>query len=108
MIEVDQELQERVAALTPAQREKVLDYIRELNGEGPRGMSGEEWLRGTPRISPEFAQELREAIAECRQVPSGVSGRDLLRFSGFWTAEEADEVRRVIEEECERVDPDGW
>ena len=72
MIEVERELQDRVAVLTPAQRRQVLEYVRQLNGEGPRGVTGEEWLRGIPRISEEFARELREALAECRRVdPNG-------------------------------------
>lgn len=70
----EQEIQERLAALTPAEQERVLKYLRGLSGEPPRG----------------------------------VPGRELLRFAGIWTREEADEVRRVIEEECERVSPDGW
>lgn len=72
MIEVERELQERIAALSPAKQRQVLDYLRELNGEAPRGVSGKEWLQGIPRISEEFAQELRDALAECRRVdPNG-------------------------------------
>jgi hypothetical protein len=40
--------------------------------------------------------------------PRGVPGHTLERFAGIWTKEEADEVMRVIEEHCERVDPNGW
>lgn len=70
MVDVGQELRERIAALTPEQKGKVLDFIRELNGERPRGMTGKEWLEGIPRISEEFANELRAALAECRRVPN--------------------------------------
>ena len=53
-------------------------------------------------------QEPVRAEPEGRTPGAGVPGRDLLRFAGIWTAEEADEVRRAIEEECEKVDPDAW
>ena len=67
MAELEGEIQERVAALTPDQQRQVLDYIRELV-EGPRPMSGAEWLEGLPIISEEFANELRAALAESRRV----------------------------------------
>ncbi len=70
----EKEIQERLAALTPAEQERVLGYIRQLSGEPPRGEPG----------------------------------RNLLRFAGIWTEEEADEISRAIEEGCEKVDPDGW
>ena len=70
----EREIQERLAALTPAEQERVLGYIREISGEP---------LRGEP-------------------------GRNLLRFAGIWTDEEAEEISRAIEEGCEKVDPDGW
>jgi len=38
----------------------------------------------------------------------GTPGHELLRFAGIWTEEEADEIKRTIEEHCERVDPNGW
>jgi hypothetical protein len=72
MSEVGSEIRERVAALTPAQQHQVLEYIGEVTGEPQRAMSGEEWLRGIPRISEETARELREALEECRRIdPSG-------------------------------------
>jgi hypothetical protein len=70
----EKEIQERLAALTPEEQDRVLDYVRELSGE-PR--------RGEP-------------------------GRNLLRFAGIWTEEEADEISRAIEDGCEKVNPDGW
>lgn len=33
---------------------------------------------------------------------------ELPRFRHTFTAEEAQEIKRIIEEDCERVDPDGW
>ena len=49
----------------------------------------------------EFAKSLTEP------VPSA-SGRDFLELCGILPPEDAEEMRRTIEEECERIDPDGW
>lgn len=65
---VDAEILERLATLSPGQQRKVLDHACQASGETPRGMSGEEWLRGIPTISEERARELREALQECRRV----------------------------------------
>ena len=40
--------------------------------------------------------------------PKGIPGSDLLRFAGTLTPEDAAEMKRAIEEGCERVHPDGW
>jgi hypothetical protein len=66
MATLEGEIQERVAALPPAKQRQVLEYIRSL-GKGP---SGEEWLRDIPRISEEFANDLRAALAESRRMDS--------------------------------------
>jgi hypothetical protein len=29
-------------------------------------------------------------------------------FAGIWTAEEADNIKRIIEESCEQINPDDW
>jgi hypothetical protein len=72
MATVEEEIRERLGRLSPVQQRDVLNYVLPMVGEPVRGMSGEEFLRLMPRISPEFAQELREAIADCRRVdPNG-------------------------------------
>lgn len=38
--------------------------------------------------------------------PKGTPGKDLLRFAGTISAEDADEMMRAIEEGCERIEPD--
>ena len=40
--------------------------------------------------------------------PRGVPGTELLRFAGIMTPEEAKEFLDSIEEDCERIDFDGW
>ncbi len=64
MAELEKEIHERVAALTPEKQRQVLEYVRSL-GKGP---TGAEWLEGLPIISEEFANELRAALAESRRV----------------------------------------
>jgi hypothetical protein len=41
-------------------------------------------------------------------LSEGVPGRQLLRFGGILTPEEADLMERTIREGCERVDPGEW
>lgn len=41
-------------------------------------------------------------------TPPGVPGRNLQHLFGLFSKEDADEMMRVIEEDCERIDPDGW
>ena len=99
------EIQQRIAALTPAQKRRVLDYLGNRN-EAPRVMPGEEWFQDLSGISEEAACELREALAADRRV-TGTPGHELMRFFGIWTTEEADEMRRLIEDERVRMEPDG-
>ncbi|MGZ3839607.1 MAG: hypothetical protein ACXVMS_10460 [Flavisolibacter sp.] len=37
-----------------------------------------------------------------------VKGRSFADFAGIWSAEEADEMKRIIEESCEQINPDDW
>ncbi len=41
-------------------------------------------------------------------TPPGISGPAALQFAGLFSKEDADEMKRVIEEDCERIDPNGW
>ncbi|MDQ4004297.1 MAG: hypothetical protein M3259_10735 [Actinomycetota bacterium] len=40
--------------------------------------------------------------------PSGVPGKDLLRFAGMFDADDPRRMAEAIEDSCERVDPDEW
>jgi hypothetical protein len=102
----EREIQERIAALTPAQKRRVMDYLRDRS-EPACVKPGEEWHRDLAGISDETAFEPRAELAADRRV-TGTSGRDLLRFAGIWTNEEADEIKRLIEDAFERVEPDVW
>jgi hypothetical protein len=37
-----------------------------------------------------------------------VSDKKFKDFSGIWSVEEADEMKRIIEETCEQINPDDW
>jgi hypothetical protein len=50
--------------------------------------------------------EFAHALAHSH--PQGTPGRDLVRFSGFVDPADLDEMSEVIEEGCEKVDPDAW
>ncbi|MCK4766627.1 MAG: hypothetical protein KAW12_30825 [Candidatus Aminicenantes bacterium] len=41
-------------------------------------------------------------------IPKGVPGRNLMKFAGILTEDEADELSRIIEEDCERIDDNEW
>jgi hypothetical protein len=38
----------------------------------------------------------------------GVPGKELLRFAGLIPKEDLEEMKQAIEEDCGRIDPDGW
>jgi hypothetical protein len=41
-------------------------------------------------------------------TPRGTPGRELLRFAGTISKEDAQEMMKAIEEECEKIDYDEW
>jgi anti-anti-sigma regulatory factor len=42
------------------------------------------------------------------ELPKGASVEDLLRLRGTLDKQSAQEIRRAVEEHCERVDPHAW
>jgi len=63
-------------------------------------------------LSRGTARAFRDALAAGRlpsdEKSAGVPGDALEPFFGIWTPEEGAEMWKAIEEECRRVDPDGW
>lgn len=43
-----------------------------------------------------------------RTIPKGTPGRELLRFAGVISDEDAEQMNAAIEEGCEQVDVDEW
>lgn len=53
--------------------------------------------------------EHMEALAAAPQKrPSGAPGSELVKLAGIIPREVADEWKRIIEEDCERIDPESW
>jgi hypothetical protein len=50
--------------------------------------------------------DFAHSLAEGR--PRGTPGRELLKFAGILSPEEAKEMTDAIEEGCERIDPNEW
>lgn len=53
-------------------------------------------------------QVLDFAHALVLSEPKGVPGRELLKFVGIMTPEEAEEMAKAIEEGCEQIDYTKW
>lgn len=51
---------------------------------------------------------LNRIRAQRSVAPPGVPGRELLQFAGTIPEESLQQMEQVIEEECERVDYEGW
>jgi hypothetical protein len=49
----------------------------------------------------EFARSLRQPLR-------GTPGKEFLELCGTLPAADAEEMMRAIEEDCERIDLDGW
>lgn len=63
------------------------------------------------RLSPELqrrALELVRGLARSTARPEGTPGKDLLPFVGILDEAAAAQMERIIEDGCERIDPDAW
>jgi len=60
-------------------------------------------------LAPELQRRVLEfARALAVSQPRGVPGRQLLRFAGKLTPEDAQIMRDAIEQGCERIDSHEW
>lgn len=50
--------------------------------------------------------EIESLLARKELKPAGK--KSLADFSGIWTEEEAEEMKKFIEETCEQINPDDW
>jgi hypothetical protein len=68
-----------------------------------------ELLKQLDQLPPAKQDEvLQFARSLAESQPRGVPGDQLLRFAGTMTHEEAQEFLKSIEEDCEKIEPDGW
>ena len=64
-----QEIVKRLKSLSPGQQRQVLDYILELSGETPKGISGKELFEFVGLFPSEDLEQIKQAIEEdCGKV----------------------------------------
>jgi hypothetical protein len=80
--EIKRRVLENLDALDPSDKRRVLDFSTELAARGPA----------------------KERMAR----PVGDTGGALLAFAGTIPEDDLEEIRRAVEEDCERVDEEGW
>ena len=69
----------------------------------------QELLKHMSRLpSHEQRRVVEFAAALSHAAKQGVPASKLLELAGTLPSEDADEMRRAIEEDCERVDRNGW
>lgn len=56
----------------------------------------------------EVLHYLRGMVPDDAVTPKGVPGRTLRKYIGSIPKDDLDIMKRVIEEDCERIDPDEW
>jgi hypothetical protein len=61
------------------------------------------------RLPPELQEQVLQFVASLTCSPStGEKGTNLSQFAGSLDSASANEMRRAIEQECERVDAADW
>ena len=59
------------------------------------------------KINDEVILDELEKVLSKNSLPPG-GDKSLKEFSGIWTAEEAEDMKRIIEENCEQINPGDW
>ena len=59
-----------------------------------------------PSVQQRQVVEFARALNQSR--PRGIPGKDLLRFAGTLSDQEAKEMMEAIEEGCGKIDYEGW
>ncbi len=67
-----------------------------------------EAIKKLDRIPPERYESVLAQLEGAASRPRGTPGRELLKFAGSISDETAEEMLRIIEEECERIDYESW
>lgn len=65
-----------------------------------------EDLKNLPFDSQKKVQEFAHALLITQH--RGKSGKEMIKFSGILTNDEAGELRRIVESGCEMVDINEW
>jgi hypothetical protein len=68
-----------------------------------------ELIKEMEQLPPNLQRKVVEYAHSLKKpLPEGTPGKDLLKFAGILSREEAEEMLKVIEEDCERIDPNEW
>jgi len=78
-------------------KRRVLEQLDALDAEGKRKV-----LDFSRALSARKASEVR------RPRPVGDAGGALLAFAGTIPPEDLEEIRHAVEEDCEKIDEEGW
>lgn len=69
----------------------------------------EQILNDLDQLSPEKQRQAAELVRSLvSALPKGTPGRELLPFVGTLDPESVRQMKKAIEEGCERVDPGDW
>lgn len=112
---IEREIIERFRELSPERQRQVRDFVARLAaGDQPatdlRDHALAEWL--SPEEDAAWAHLQREHAVPDHVRELGASSRgsgtDLRSLAGTISSEDLDRMERVIEEDCERIDLEGW
>ena len=67
-----------------------------------------EEVRHLPPYKRPLVLAIARAMAERPTAPRGVPGSSLLRFAGTMDRETGEAMKRVVDEDCRRIDPNAW
>jgi hypothetical protein len=68
-----------------------------------------ELIHEVEQLSPPLQRKVLEYAHSLKtRTPKGTAGKDLREFAGILSPQEAETMLKVIEEGCERIDPNGW
>ncbi len=60
------------------------------------------------KIDNEYTLSALEAVLQESTIKQENSKKSFTVFSGIWSKEEADEIEKVIAENCGQINPDDW
>ena len=63
-----------------------------------------------PRLTADQQRDILGRVQDMLGTgkPAGVPGSALLKFFGTISREDAEAMKRVIEEDCEQINPESW
>ena len=114
--QLDRELAEAFAGLGSERRAQVLEYARWMRDDRAPASPLDRDSPEDAALEREFLllnDEQRERLSDyvgalTADPPRGVPGHALLRFAGTLPEDTLRRMEAAIEEDCERIDHEGW